>query len=763
MWKLEQRVVSENEPELGLGWIAQMEDRTVDVYFPKAQSTRRYAAANAPIRRFVFERGRKFSVEGRSGLVIEEIRELDGFFLLQAEGVEYSEAQILGAQEGQGALDLFATGFVTSFEAYQLRQDLQELDFDYSTSDLKGLLGSRVQLLNHQLSIAKGLSGNTPVRAILADEVGLGKTIEAGLVFTRMKKLGLAERALIVIPESLQTQWMSEFYRKFFEIFTWTDLERWEQDQISQQKSTFAVSDRVLISVETLRDHPHMLEDLLNHQWDLVIFDEAHKLCEEDFQNSSFWKMAKGISQSSKGVLLLSATPERAGSNTFEGLEALLDSPSMVAYRNRRKNFPGFPERRALRYEFKGNQVSWLLEFLRDFPATEKLLIITESSRAAARIHKELVAKHHARVALFTREQDFITRDKQAAWFASTERESAQILVSSSLGGEGRNFQCTSHLLLWDMPQSSDTLEQRIGRIDRIGQGPLINIHVPVEKGSNDEIYFDFFAEGTKSFKEFCPFAYEIEKEISVESFTDSKTLLAKTKKLYAKALSVYEKSLQLDSRFVSSPLDEEIRENLLAWERQNTVKHCLLGVLDCFDVDYKVSSKKDSFHIQADAMMFLESFPGLSDNEGKSITFDRQVALEREDFEYISVEHPFFEGAHDVFYQNHQGKVGLAAWKNPTWRCRFLLSGFFVSEDGSSVELFVDEKGKEVDFDSLGFDTSAIEAVPKSMAEMAAKRAAGEVSKPLASLQSLAETKYPKEDYSLDSFFLYLPTRGGS
>jgi len=631
---------------------------------------------------------------------------------------------------------------------------------EYSKSPLKGLLSPRVQLLNHQLYIAEKLGAQNSVHAILADEVGLGKTIEAGLIYSRLRRRNVIQRSLIVIPESLQTQWMSEFYRKFYEIFTWIDEERWEQDLESQGASSFAVNNNVLVATELLDAHPEIYEDLLKHQWDLIIFDEAHKLCGENYETASQWTKAAAILQNTKSALLLSATPERAGPNTLDALLKLLNSPQALVFRNRRQNFPGFPKRQAHAHFYEGSKLKWLLPFLQNFPPRDKILILTQSAEDAIKIHNHLKNHFHSRVALFTEKQDFITRDKQAAWFASDEKESAQVLISSSLGGEGRNFQSAHDLVLWDMPHTADTLEQRIGRIDRIGQGELIDIHVPLKEDSQEEILFEFFMEGTGSFKSFCPFAYEIEKACNPLEATDRIEMMKLAQKAYRTAKENYEESLKKESLYLSSPQNQEIRETIEDWENKSDTRDCLLGVLDVFGIDYKADTYKDSFHVHSEALMFLEHFPGLNPEENKSISFNRNVAIERGEFDFVSVEHPFFEGACDAFYQAQQGKVGLCGWENPTWTDRYLVHGFFIAEDGRFQDVLFNEKGEKSSWNSTEIPSKSLQRIAKAMAKAIAQKAAPELKKSLENIENWLTHSFPEDRWTLDSFFLYLPLR---
>src|SRR5690606_2059748 len=117
-----------------------------------------------------------------------------------------------------------------------------------------------------------------------------------------------------------------------------------------------------------------------------------------------------------------------------------------------------------------------------------KILIICHSKQMAQNIHKSLTTYTSAPLALFHSDMSIMERDRQAAYFA--DPEGARVLICTEVGSEGRNFEFASHLYLVDLPKLPDQLEQRIGRLDRIGQKNNINIHVPYMTESFEEILF---------------------------------------------------------------------------------------------------------------------------------------------------------------------------------------------------------------------------------------------------------------------------------
>lgn len=109
---------------------------------------------------------------------------------------------------------------------------------------------------------------------------------------------------------------------------------------------------------------------------------------------------------------------------------------------------------------------------------SQKVLVICAKAATALQLEQVLREREGIRAAVFHEGMSIIERDRAAAWFAE-EDTGAQVLLCSEIGSEGRNFQFASHMVMFDLPFNPDLLEQRIGRLDRIGQAHDIQIHVP--------------------------------------------------------------------------------------------------------------------------------------------------------------------------------------------------------------------------------------------------------------------------------------------
>ena len=147
-------------------------------------------------------------------------------------------------------------------------------------------------------------------------------------------------------------------------------------------------------------------------------------------------------------------------------------------------------------------RVTWLVEWLSE-NREKKILVICARSSTARELENYLQHHHAIRSAVFHEEMDLIARDRAAAYFSDDE-EGAQVLICSEIGSEGRNFQFAHHLVLFDLPLNADLLEQRIGRLDRIGQLHTVQIHVPYYINSVQEKLLRWYDEILNAIRQVC-------------------------------------------------------------------------------------------------------------------------------------------------------------------------------------------------------------------------------------------------------------------
>lgn len=460
-----------------------------------------------------------------------------------------------------------------SLELFQLaleaEKSLMISDFD-SLACLKYL--PTLKPLPHQLKAAKTVITEMHGKAILADEVGLGKTIEAGLVLKEYMVRGLVKKALILVPSSLVSQWTKELNEKFL------------IPAMAQKKEyMWKQYDILVASIDTAKRSPHR-EIVLEEEYDMIIIDEAHKLKNSKSKNYEF------VTQlNKKYCLLLTATPiqneikelfnlvsllkpgllgdlEKFQRNFVQGKRAAKNSDKLqallqkVMVRHLRKdgglqftkrhvyNLPIelTPEERDL-YDSVTQFVREMYQTNKGAASAFSLITLQRevcSSREAtfhtlfnmyqqsgpnstigqeiyrlmgkikqvenhskARKMLELIQKINDKVIVFTEyraTQDFLqmyleehgitsvpfrggfSRSKKE-WMTQLFETRAQVLISTEAGGEGINLQFCNHVINYDLPWNPMRVEQRIGRVHRLGQTKDVHIYNLTTKGTIEE------------------------------------------------------------------------------------------------------------------------------------------------------------------------------------------------------------------------------------------------------------------------------------
>src|SRR5690606_7687644 len=219
----------------GLGIIQHLDYRLVTVYFPACEEERTYARDNAPLARMSFAVGDDIDPAKRDTLVVAGVRDIDGVLIYQAcpqsdpAAMQVVPESQLGHQlDLRTASDRLFAGQLDTSGWFNLRYAAMQAQDQLIRSPVRGLMGPRVDLIGHQLHIAHEVGHRFAPRVLLADEVGLGKTIEAGMILHQQLRSHRAERVLIVVPPALVHQWFVEMVRRFnlhFSIFDASRLE----------------------------------------------------------------------------------------------------------------------------------------------------------------------------------------------------------------------------------------------------------------------------------------------------------------------------------------------------------------------------------------------------------------------------------------------------------------------------------------------------------------------------------------------------------
>jgi ATP-dependent helicase HepA len=224
-WKTGDYLTHRFNPELGVGLVTGLEARSVLVEFPRSGTTLRLATGTDALLPVDLSPGRPVRIIDTREETTVAARLPDG--TLQLANGRTASSHALWPLEFEGALlDRLALGDLDDLEDFVTRLDLLRLRSLREADGLGSFLGGRVRLFPHQLHVAERASGRDPVRWLLADEVGLGKTIEAALILNRLVHAGKIERCLVVAPETLTVQWLGELWRKYHHVFTLLDAAR---------------------------------------------------------------------------------------------------------------------------------------------------------------------------------------------------------------------------------------------------------------------------------------------------------------------------------------------------------------------------------------------------------------------------------------------------------------------------------------------------------------------------------------------------------
>ncbi|WP_054899491.1 MULTISPECIES: RNA polymerase-associated protein RapA [unclassified Pseudomonas] len=797
-----QRWISDSEAELGLGTILAQDGRLLTVLYPATGDTRQYSLRNAPLTRVRFSPGDQITHFEGWKLTVREVEDIDGLMVYhgldgQNQPRTLPETQLSNFIQFRLASDRLFAGQIDPLSWFSLRYNTLQHTSKQVQSALWGLGGCRAQPIAHQLHIAREVADRSAPRVLLADEVGLGKTIEAGLVIHRQLLTGRASRVLILVPENLQHQWLVEMRRRFNLQVALFDAERFIESDAS---NPFEDAQLALVALEWLVDDEKAQDALFAAGWDLMVVDEAHHLVWHEDQVSVEYGLVEQLAQVIPGVLLLTATPEQLGQDSHfarlrlldpnrfhdlaafraesehyrpvaEAVQELLDegrlSPKAhatiqgflgaegeallaavsdgdseasarlirelldrhgtgrVLFRNTRAAIQGFPERELHAYplatpeqyrdlppgehaelypevafQAQGDvsdderwwrfdpRVDWLIDTLKMLKRT-KVLVICAHAETAMDLEDALRVRSGIPASVFHEGMSILERDRAAAYFAD-EEFGAQVLICSEIGSEGRNFQFAHHLVMFDLPAHPDLLEQRIGRLDRIGQKHTIQLHIPYLQDGPQERLFQWYHQGLNAFLNTCPTGNALQHQFGPRLLPmleggEAKAwdaLVAEARgereRLEAELHSGRDRLLELNSGGAGE--GQALVEDILEQDDQFALPIYMETLFDAFGIDSEDHSE-NALILKPSEKMLDASFP-LGDDEGVTITYDRAQALSREDMQFLTWEHPMVQGGMDLVLSGSMGNTAVALIKNKALKPgTVLLELLFVSE----------------------------------------------------------------------------------
>lgn len=763
------------------------------------------------------------TAKGPTGRVVREEeggRGLKRYVVALDEGgeTEVPESDLRALPPKPDLLAMLKEGRAADAKSFLLRRNALILDDERRNDALGALLASRVMVKPHQVGVVQRVLSSRRPRFVLADEVGLGKTIEAGMVLSALRLSGLVRRVLVVAPSHLTVQWLVELFHKFNQLFTLMDSERYEQslDEVPTI-SPWARFEHVITSLELLqRTAQHRTEagDARAH-WDLVIIDEAHHL-----KGEKAYEAAQALSANTWGLLLLTATPMQLDPSEYqallslidpltaptaeqlkerlarqeelsqavrallggaetgpavralarrfpddEALQELEDPDEMLAHlaetyslsdrliRNRRAVVGGFSSRvlhvhpvglshdelkardgvlAQLAHDgsVRGAALAALVRRLESSPAAfaaavrgnkallgikvslpekdakfsafvgvlkgvwakeprAKVLVFTEARDTLESLVKQL--RHQQIEALWYHgELELAERDRQVARFR--DPDGPRVLVSTEVGGEGRNFQFAHHLVNYDLPWSPATMEQRIGRLDRIGQTHQVDVHVFDSAGTFSADVLTVLRDAVGVFGETVggldAVLEEVEPRLTELALAKPgdraeyvKELTTRVSEARAQVKRAYDPLLDLrsfDRRAVSDLVarahsrsgievdeDSSVEDGLWAVARDldERLEECITELADRIgvrvDTDQEVDAFQAAFHFGH--ALNVEALPGYDITHERTVlgTFWRDTAVEQEEIEYFATGHPLVEALFGFLRDGPYGRNG--------------------------------------------------------------------------------------------------------
>jgi ATP-dependent helicase HepA len=815
------------QPEWGVGYLVSVEEggaRAV-VSFPGRENGEPLtvsARGGALVHATLDEGSAVKTLKGKVGVVVREEeggRGLKRYVIRFEDGKEdeYPESELKALPPKPDLLTMLKDGRTADSKNFLLRRQALQLDDERKNDALGALLASRVMVKPHQIGVVQRvLSGHRP-RFVLADEVGLGKTIEAGMIFSALRLSGLARRVLVVAPSHLTVQWLVELFHKFNHLFTLMDSERYDESLNEQPTvSPWSRFNFVVTSLELLQRSEQYRKEAgaPEAHWDLVIIDEAHHL-----KGEKAYEAASALAKNCWGLLLLTATPMQLDPAEYQALLSLIDpltAPTAKEFearlakqeelskalrallsgknatkavkelaaqfphdealqeiddpdelllhlaetyslsdrliRNRRAMVGGFSARQlhvhsvelgkdelsardaALEVlsesSVRGAALANLVRRLESSPAaftaalkSNKVLAGLKVSlpdrdakfAAFAKLLKSIWAKEpRAKVLVFTEASDTLhmlqsklrhesiealgyhgdlplaERDRQVARFR--DPEGPKVLLATEVGGEGRNFQFAHHLINYDLPWSPSTVEQRIGRLDRIGQTQNVDIHVFDAPGTFSADVLRVLRDAVGVFGETVGGLDAVLEEVEPR-LTELALEPAKKRAAYVDDLADKVKAAREQVKKAYDPLldlrsfdkaevkqlvqrahertgneadeDETLDDGLwsIARDLDERLEECITELADRIgikvDQDQEVDAFQCAFHFgQA---LNVEALPGFDITEERTVlgTFWRDTAVEQEEIEYFATGHPLVESLFGFLRDGPYGRNG--------------------------------------------------------------------------------------------------------
>ena len=783
-WRPGDRLTHRDNPDLGPGRVLSVEPRTLLVEFPGAGTRLRLAAGSAALVPLELRPGRRLRhlATGREGVLAEILP--DGRLRLE-DGAAVPAAELWPADLADALVERLAAGETDPLEDFDLRLSALHLSARREAEGLGSFLGGRIRLFPHQLHAAERACRSDPVRWLLADEVGLGKTVEACLVLNRLLHGRGVERCLVVAPRTLVVQWLGELWRKHHQVFVLLDEDRLADvaRDFGPSFNPFDVHRRVVLALEDLVDRPLLTRHAVSAGVDVLVVDEAHRLRRpRGHPGDPAYRAVEPIARLGRHVLLLTATPleddahgffrllqllrpeELSDEGAFEARLARAEPLPPCTSSTRREDVGGLPPRRSVPVEAGGPE-AWaalrdLEEAIRAEPAEGPLArrrksdrlrralasgpalgaalapaetglaaraaratdedprlrwLASQAPRWRAAGEKTLVFVQHAETLDWLRDE--LSRRSQLATAAFHERLSPgrrdievahfrlptgpSLLLSTECGGEGRNFEFCTRLVLFDLPWSPVAVEQRIGRLDRIGRSRDVEVVAFVPPGglgrdlfrvleavgvlreplaglepelASLEAAFDRAALDTRG---------PVPVELLEEAVAEAHAARARVREAAYRELhrDRYRPGMAADVLAGVPPDLEELNEEVV------------IGACGRLSLSVEPQASRGLYSVELGSAALVDELPGVPGGSSFLGTFDREQAVADESLDFFATGHPLVEGVLAHLEESPRGRVTLLSLRSPEGPGLALLALY---RDGPGFEaVVVDASGR--------------------------------------------------------------------
>ncbi|MEM1202132.1 MAG: SNF2-related protein [Acidobacteriota bacterium] len=787
MWSPGDRVSHRNNPELGPGLVIDRDPRRVTVLFPEKGETLQIAARSDALVALELRVGGRARVEDTGEVVLVDA--VDGDVCVLGDGRELPVRGLWPLPDEETLVQRLARGDVDAPEDFKNRLDGLRLARLRRADGLGSFLGGRVHLFPHQLYVAEQATAaleHGPVRWLLADEVGLGKTVEACLVMNRLIHTGEAERTLVVVPETLALQWLGELWRKYHQVFVLLDDKRLSDVESEHGRgfNPFDVHRRVIVSLERLAEDRRLVEQAVEAGIDLLVVDEAHHLRRRPgHPGNPAYRAVRPLTELGRHVLLLSATPLEDDAHGFFRLLQLLrpdDLPEETPFgellerreplppctsATRRQDIGGLPPRTPVPVEIDDAE-GWgalgeLVRLQRARPAEDALArrrkaesvwralaspaALTATSIAAPvpaevldlagrrdprqrwlaeqalgwarRRQKTLVFVAHREtlnalrtaleaggrtgVGVFHEELSPERRDLEVARFRLPEGPS--ILISTECGGEGRNFEFCHRLVLFDLPWNPAVVEQRIGRLDRIGRTRPTEIVYFRPPDGFGRVLVDLY-EAIGIFREslggLVRGLRHVDRAVSDLAIADVEPSLDALQGVLKEAKEARDRvheaayhELHRDPyhRDLAPGILERVPESL-----DSLTEAVVMRAAARFGFGCEEQTGPRCWLVEYGSHALLDHLPGVPEGSRFRGTFDREHAVANETLDFFASGHPLVEGILAELGDGPRGRVALLQVRGESEM--FGLLAVFRSSGDQGLELWaVDGKGERL------------------------------------------------------------------